>query len=412
MTDEPLRSKRRRRRLAARLRAKGDSDPRDPDLAWMVVAALGALVLLWSDLVQSWPVLDRQSRLWWMFFGLIPVVWAAARFVTPVGYGLLRDRLRLVVPLVLAQIAFATIGWIAAWRAFAWFALETWRFAFVDWSLHFLLLVAVVLLQVAWSTLLVQRSVADEETTLGEALRDALPLVPRATLCCVLGWGALLIPFGALLAVMDFALWMLVPIGLLAVVVNFTTAPLLLVALDDVRPWREAVGGALRVGLVRWREYWLVLVVRLLLLGLVTYVAVEFGTAGRTTSSTKFGVQAFWTGGYESECRWLGEYAAALKVEVPALLTRLSGLLFAVFALVCHLEIAHRLGGDLPGVEGDEEPEPEPEPRATGERRPTADGGGLLAGWFGEQSRLDADERRRRRKRRRRREADQDESDG
>ena len=55
------------------------------------------------------------------------------------------------------------------------------------------------------------------------------------------------------------------------------------------------------------------------------------------TSATN--VNGFWTGGYESSCRWYGKLCEVLQVSQVSSLSTILGLLFGVLAIVVKLHI-------------------------------------------------------------------------
>jgi hypothetical protein len=136
-------------------------------------------------------------------------------------------------------------------------------------------------------------------------------------------------------------------IGIWALLWNFATAALLLVGLDE----RLGFGQAFRTGLwVSWSNkgrWWKPVVAQMLLLGWITLIMASYTEAtGRgysTHSSTNWAVNAFWTGGYENECRWYGDLMKTVKAPKLAVLSTILGLVYGVLAIAVKLTIAERL---------------------------------------------------------------------
>jgi hypothetical protein len=116
-----------------------------------------------------------------------------------------------------------------------------------------------------------------------------------ATLAAALALGPGALPVTLVLMVLGSLAW------------NLATAALLPAGLDG----RLSFGAALRHGVrASWAgkaRWWKPVVLQLLLLGLVTFIHVPYTDAGpgryAQRSRTEWGVNAFWTGGYESDCR-------------------------------------------------------------------------------------------------------------
>ncbi len=111
-------------------------------------------------------------------------------------------------------------------------------------------------------------------------------------------------------------------------------------------------GNAIAEGLFRsWQlkmQIWKPVAAQLLLLGLITFVHVNYVEQGSAAGpgpfaaqdKTNWTVNAFWIGGYEDECRWYGAYVDALHTTPVELITLALGLVFAVLAICVKLNIA------------------------------------------------------------------------
>jgi hypothetical protein len=140
----------------------------------------------------------------------------------------------------------------------------------------------------------------------------------------------------------------LVLIGLGSLLWNLATAALLPAALGEEF---LRFGPALRTGVrVSWSSrgrWWKLVVMQMVLLGWVTFISLSYTEerpGGSTTRSvTNWSVNAFWTGGYEDECRWYGKLQEALQAPGLAAVSTALALVFGVLAIGIKLAVVHGL---------------------------------------------------------------------
>ncbi len=167
-----------------------------------------------------------------------------------------------------------------------------------------------------------------------------------------IGWVVLFVALGITIAVGVAVLPLaLLAIGVFALVWNLATAALLPVVVADRRPFGESVREGIRASWQGKGRWWLAVVAQMVLLGWVTFLSVSYTSNPRpgsfsTQNKTDFSVNAFWTGGYENECRWHSKLMAVVETKPLPLTDFLLGVLFAVLAVIVKLEVAdHRALG-------------------------------------------------------------------
>ena len=160
-----------------------------------------------------------------------------------------------------------------------------------------------------------------------------------------IGWGVLFAGLACAIALAPLAL----PLALLfmgsgSLLWNLATAALLPVALDErLRFWE-----AFRFGVIAsWRNvwrWWPVVVAQMLLLGWITFFAISYTDSkpgsSSTQSKTDFSVNGFWTGGYESDCRWHGKLMQVVEAPPLAFVSTMLTLVFGMVAVAIKLRIS------------------------------------------------------------------------
>jgi hypothetical protein len=138
----------------------------------------------------------------------------------------------------------------------------------------------------------------------------------------------------------------LVPILVFAVAWNFATAAVLPVVWESEAGFWASFRAGVAASLTNLGKWWLLLLAQMLLLGMIFFYYSSHG--GNTNVS--WSVNAFWTGGYEDDCRWYAKLAeAGHTLKLPFVETFLS-LLFGAVVVAVKLAIVQRLQPELPPV--------------------------------------------------------------
>jgi hypothetical protein len=289
----------------------------------------------------------------------------------------------------------ALLGWLLSLPALAALAEPVWQGAVlqVTFTLSLGLLASILLavLHAGWTTSLILQVTSHRgkrqagETRAQYYLSLMLPATSRHRVellapltnpghwfgrtLAVLAAGTLglLAVAGALISAGGTSGFVLFLLAILALAWNLLTAGWLLGALRSRGSFFEALGEGLRASRQGAGRWWGVVVLHLILMGWVTFLHVSYSSSagGRFSSQTKtdWGVNAFWTGGYEGGCRWYAQLART--TEAPQLLpvATLLGLLFGAVAVAVKLTVAQRMGA--PRAEFEEDVFTQPEPRQT-----------------------------------------------
>ena len=156
--------------------------------------------------------------------------------------------------------------------------------------------------------------------------------------------GALLL----LMPVMGFIA--LVPMLVFAVAWNFATAAVLPVAWDEESGFWHSFRAGLAVSLVNVRRWWLLLLAQMLLLGLVFFYYSHWSDAGGGHTNVSWSVNAFWTGGYDGQCRWYEKLAEACHTSKLPFVETLLTLLFGALTVAIKIAIVQRLQPEAPPI--------------------------------------------------------------
>ncbi len=258
----------------------------------------------------------------------------------------------LLVPLALVTVAGKVLTWLAAAPGFSAvltpsFPLRLLNLSF-GISLSFLLHMALAVAYATWVTgcilELVHRGNDDP--------RCVLPAVPgrfwRVLGLEFIGWAVAMAAVVAILPLMPaLGYFALAPMFVFAVAWNFATAAVLPVAWPGEAGFWASFRAGVSVSRTHLRQWWGLLLAQMLLLGLVLfYFSRGSGWHGTVTAS----VNAFWTGGYEDDCRWYGNLAKALHTPTLPLVKTLLSLLFGAFAVAIKITIVQRLQPEAPPV--------------------------------------------------------------
>jgi hypothetical protein len=318
--------------------------------------ALGGLAaVLLVDLVTS---LRMQAGLGLGVVMLLvfPVAVAlVSLLLMPNAAGTLVRNKDLLVPLALVTAAGRLLEWLAAAPILS--ALLTPAFPLhllnlsIGISLNFLIRIALAVAYATWMTALVLELV---RTGHGDPCRVSSAVPGR--FCRMLGlefigWAAILLATAALLLLMPvLGFFALAPMLVCAGLWNYATAAVLPVAWQEASGFWQSFRAGVAVSLANLRKWWLLSLAQMLLLGLVFFYYSRSGGGGSSHTNVSWSVNAFWTGGYEGDCRWYDKLSEALHTSKLPLVETLLSLLFGAFAVAIKIAIVQRLQPETPRV--------------------------------------------------------------
>ena len=262
----------------------------------------------------------------------------------PAAAGTLFGNKDLLVPLALVTVASKLLGWLAAAPGFSALLAPTFPLHLLSLSfgvsLSFLLQIALGVAYATWVTGAVVELVRHGNS---DPCR-VLPLLPgrywRILGVEFLGWGVMMAATSVLLLLMPVLMFIALALLLgFAVAWNFATAAVLPVAwTEEGRLWPSFRTG-MAASRARLGQWWPLLLAQLLLLGMIF---LNYSSSGGHTNFS-WSINAFWTGGYEDDCRWYDKLAEAChRPKLPVVETLLS-LLFGAFAVAIKVAIVQRL---------------------------------------------------------------------
>jgi hypothetical protein len=216
-------------------------------------------------------------------------------------------------------------------------------------SVAFILQLALSVVYAGWVTALIIQAVRENQVDPLSCFVGKPNWFWRVLGAMAIGWT---VEFAVLAVVLAVGMVVL-PLALLAIAVfsvvwNLMTAAFLPVVVSEDKPFGDVLREGFRVSWENKSRWWLVVVAQMVLLGWVTFFAVSYTSNPRpgtftTQEKTDFSVNAFWTGGYEDECRWHSKLMAAAEAKQLPLAQFLLSLVFAVLAVLVKLRITDRL---------------------------------------------------------------------
>ncbi len=272
----------------------------------------------------------------------------------PCAAGILFRNKDLLVPLALVTIAGRVLGWLTAAPILGAllrpsFPLHLLNLSF-GVSLGFLLRIALAVAYASWMTAAVLELVGAGNGDPCRVLTAALGRFWQVLGLEFIGWAAVMAATAAVLLLMPvMGFFALVPMLLFAVAWNFATAALLPVAWPGEAGFWLSFRAGVSVSLANLRQWRLLLLAQMLLLGLIFFSYSHWSGGGGQTN-VSWSINAFWTGGYEDNCRWYGKLAEALHTSTLPFVETLLSLLFGAFAVAVKITIVQRLQGETPPV--------------------------------------------------------------
>lgn len=316
------------------------------------VAFFGAAAsLLW----QFVSITELRPRQGWGFLVLAAAVLAVAvtLAVMPAELAKLLRHTDVLVPLGLYVTAQTALGLLTALPAAAALLTPGWpvKVLFFGFTLSAGLVasLALAVVHAGWTTILIFQAVLLDRVNAPAGLANLKPLFFRVLGVAFVGHVGVIVGAAAAFAAYRLSI-VLTLLLLLAVALlwNLATSALLPVALAEGGPFLRSVRRGVRAswgGVGRW---WRPLVWQMVLLGCVTFVYVSYTTEGPgrdtwQTTKTNWEVHAFWTGGYESDCRWYDELMETAEAEPLRFVNTSLGLVFSVLAVAIKLRIVSEL---------------------------------------------------------------------
>jgi hypothetical protein len=268
----------------------------------------------------------------------------ASLVLMPNAAGTLLRGKDLLIPLVLLTVAGRLLAWLAAVPGLSGlltpsFPLKLLSLSF-GISLHFLINIALGVAYAAWVTGGVLELARGNH---GDPCR-VLPAVP-ARFWRMLGlefscWAVVMVSVAVLLSLMPaMGFVVLVPMLVFALAWNFATAALLPVAWQGGDGFWHSFRAGVTTSLAHLRKWWLLLLAQMLLLGLLFF----YYSSGGGHTNVSWSVNAFWTGGYDADCRWYGKLTETLHTSKLPFADTLLSLLFGAFAVAIKIAIVQRL---------------------------------------------------------------------
>ncbi len=342
-------------------------------LRWVAIIGT-SVVFLWRATSLS----RMQPRQDWGIVVVIVAVLAVGLtclMLMPVATGRLRRHMDLLLPFGLYVIAQALLGGLAAIPIVSSLLTPSWSLKILSLSfslsLIFVLQIALAVVYAAWTTILILQAVRQDHV---DPIRG-LAAMPN----CFWGvFGAEALGWTVLFAGLAIAITLgavAIPLALIAIAVfsvvwNLMTTALLPVVVAERRPFGESVREGIRISWEGKSRWWLPVVAQMVLLGWVTLIVVSYTSNPRpgsfsTQNKTAFGINGFWTGGYDNECQWHTKLMATVEAEPLPLAEFLLGAVFAVLAIVVKLEITARVYPAMQIAEGNSNPANHESPQPT-----------------------------------------------
>jgi hypothetical protein len=219
----------------------------------------------------------------------------------------------------------------------------------VPLSLAFAAEVFLWVVYTGWTTVLVLQAVREDRVDATAAVSNIGRWFFRVFGAEFIGWSVLSLCFPVAMALetVSLGLYLLV-IGAASLAWNLASAALLVVVVGEDTSFPVALRRGVEQSWTHVRHWWLPVVAQMILLGWATFIHVKFSTSSssgsqliiHTQEKTKWGVNGFWTGGYQDDCRWYADLMKAVEAEPLPLVTTLLALLFAVLAIAVKVRIA------------------------------------------------------------------------
>jgi len=325
------------------------------------MAVLGPLVVLALDLLLGARWVSGQgyalfvAALILVATGLVLIV-----FLRREARGMLRQP-DILVPLGLYVLATGMLQWFSSLPVLGGILAPSWDLSLFSMSfsvsVSLLLGIALAVGFAAWTLGLICLATQGRAPDLFEGLRTmrrgGWRTLGYMTLAMLVFFPMMAVCLALLPYVMPLAL---ISIGLGALLLNFATAGVLLrgIARPEAPFW-PCLRDGIVVSCKNASRWWAPLLLQMEILGLFTVVHVSISRSFNLRRVTNWAVNGMWTGGFESDSRWLPNMMDAVAVPVPAVVTTLIGLVLGALAIAVKMRIARELHqvGELAATCGD-----------------------------------------------------------
>lgn len=342
-----------------------------PLLILRLIALVGVAIVLCWDASSLWSMEPRQDWGSTVLVLAVPAVAFACVVLMPRATSKLSRHLDLLLPLGLYITAVELLGFLTTLPVLASVLAPSWSFKILSLSftlsVAFLLQIALAVTYGGWTTALILQAVKEGRLDPTVALARIGKWFWRVLGAEIIGWGVLFLGLAVGLtvgiAVLPVAL---ISLGVFFLVWNLMTAALLPVVVAEQAPFGTAIKQGIRISWTGKGRWWLAVVAQMALLGCVTFVSVSYSShspsilqgsgnsdVDRVVSNmfnrhekTHFGVNGFWTGGYEDECRWYSDLMKVAEAKKLPLVETLLGLMFGILAIIVKIKVATEVYGN------------------------------------------------------------------
>ena len=320
------------------------------------VAWIGLAMVLASDLIASLPGKPRQGYGFVLLVLMCVAVALVSVVLMPRATGTLVRHKDLLLPLALLMVALQLLTWATALPVLGAILTPSWPVHLFTWSTtlsaHLLITIGLFVAYTSWVTGAILAMVRTGQNNPCAVWPSALKQFWRVFGLDCIGVGAVLITTSVLIGLMPVIGWFaLAPMAVFAVAWNFATAAVLPVAFESGPGFWAAFRAGVQVSLANLRKWWLLLLAQMLLLGLFIFFYSRWNQGGTAHTNVNWNINVFWTGGYESDCRWYGKLVDVYKTSKLPFVETLLTLLFGTMAVAVKIAIVQRLQGEASGMD-------------------------------------------------------------
>jgi len=308
---------------------------------------MGLAVVLVSDLVASLPWKPRQAYGFVLLVLMCVAVALVSLVLMPRAAGTLVRHKDLLLPLALLMVALQLLEWLSALPLLGAMLTPSLPLLLFNWStalsLHLLITIGLYVAYGTWMTAAILAVVRTGQNNPCTVWPSALKQFWRVFGMDCIGVGAVLITTSVLIALIPVIGWFaLAPMVMFAVAWNFATAAVLPVIFESGPGFWAAFRAGMHVSRTNLHKWWLLLLAHVLLLGLFIFFYSRWSQGGAAHTNVSWNVNVFWTGGYESDCRWYGKLVDVYKTSKLPFVERSLSLLFGAMAVAVKIAIVQR----------------------------------------------------------------------
>ncbi|MEW6157964.1 MAG: hypothetical protein AB1813_11060 [Verrucomicrobiota bacterium] len=323
---------------------------------WRGLIWLGLAGLLAIQFYNAWPLQPKQEYGIFLWLIVATVCALTALVLTPRATVHLLRHFDLLLPLVLLLLGFQLLEWLRRLPGLSEILTPSWPVRLVNMSftlsLHFFLNIALAVGYATWMTAALWHAVREDEGDPFAVLPSALNRFWRILGFETIGWGVMFVGSALLLMLLPFfGPLAFVPMVAFALVWNFMTAALLPAGFNIETHFWKAFGSGVGASLAILKKVWPVLLMQMLILGLLMFIYSDVRTGNSRSTSFSWNIHAFWTGGYEHECRWYDKIVEHFKTSPLPWINTLLALVLGALAIVIKIAIIQRLIPESPITE-------------------------------------------------------------